>query len=171
MSPQMDQATAITRRQLLRRCAGTTLAVGAVGALTACGSTADAPSATTTSLPADGNLVYLDVAASERNLIARYTEIIAAHPQLAPRLQPLLQQHEEHLAATGVEVADPPALAPPSDIRSALGALRQAELTAAAERRESCQLASEPEFVRTLTFIAASEASHIAVLKSIGEGQ
>ncbi len=169
MSAKIDQATAITRRQLLRRCAGTTLAVSAVGALTACGSTAGTPLAPTADLPADGDLVYLDVATSERNLIARYTETLAAHPQLAPGLQPLLQQHEEHLAATGVQVPDPPTLAPPSDIRSALGALRQAELTAAVERRASCQRASEPELVRTLTFIAASEASHIAVLKSIGE--
>ena len=90
---------------------------------------------------------------------------------MAPSIEPLLRQHEEHLAATGVEVPDPPAQNPPSDLSAAIAALRQAELTAALERRESCLLASEPDFVRTLTFIAASEASHVAALKTVGRSQ
>lgn len=167
----MDLTPHLNRRRLLQHCAGATLAVAAAGTLAACGADTSIPEASTTNMPAGDDLVYLDVATSERHLIARYTETIAAFAQLAPSLEPLLRQHEEHLAATGVQVPDPPTQTPPSGLRAALGALRQAELTAAVERRASCLLADEPEFVRTLTFIAASEASHIAALRSIGQGQ
>ncbi|PHX60599.1 MAG: hypothetical protein CK552_05045 [Actinobacteria bacterium] len=158
----------LTRRQLLARSTGVAGAFAGAGVLSACGSGATTAGETAAIPVAAGSQINVDVATSERALIARYTATISAFAQLAPSLEPLLRQHEEHLAATGVEVPDPPAQTPPSDLSTAIAALRQAELTAALERRESCLLASEPDFVRTLTFIAASEASHVAALKTVG---
>ncbi|CAB4834707.1 MAG: hypothetical protein F2763_07950 [Actinobacteria bacterium] len=166
----------LTRRQILARSTGLAGVLAGAGVLSACGSgttTAGDTSAggTTASPVATGAQINVAVAISERALIAIYTATIGAFAQMAPSLEPLLRQHEEHLAATGVEVPDPPTQNPPSDWSAAIAALRQAELTAALERRESCLLASEPDFVRTLTFIAASEASHVAALKTIGRNQ
>lgn len=176
----------LTRRQLLARSTGLAGVFAGAGVLGACGSGATTAGDTTAgdttagdttaggsgaSPVATGAQINIAVATSERALIARYTATISAFPELAPSLEPLLRQHEEHLAATGVEVPDPPAQTPPSDLSVAIAALRQAELTAALERRESCLLASEPDFVRTLTFIAASEASHVAALKTVRQSQ
>ena len=176
----------LTRRQLLARSTGLAGVFAGAGVLSACGSGTTTGGATTAgdstaggtttggsgaSPVATGAQINIAVATSERALIALYTATISAFAQLAPSLEPLLRQHEEHLAATGVEVPDPPAQNPPSNFSAAIAALRQAELTAALERRESCQLASEPDFVRTLTFIAASEASHVAALKTVGRNQ
>ena len=172
----------LTRRQLLARSTGLAGVFAGAGVLSACGSGATTTGGTTTgdsttgdsttggsgaSPVATGAQINIAVATSERALIALYTATISAFAQLAPGLEPLLRQHEEHLAATSVEVPEPPAQTPPSDLSAAIAALRQAELTAALERRESCLLASEPDFIRTLTFIAASEASHVAALKLI----
>ncbi len=166
----------LTRRQLLARSTGLAGVFAGAGVLSACGSGAttaggSGAGGSGASPVATGAQINIAVATSERALIALYTATISAFAQLAPSLEPLLRQHEEHLAATGVEVPDPPAQNPPSDLSAAIAALRQAELIAALERRESCLLASEPDFVRTLTFIAASEASHVAALKTVGRNQ
>jgi len=161
----------LTRRQLLTRSTGLAGVFAGAGVLSACGSGAPTTSGTDASPAITGAQINVAVATSERALIARYTATISAFAQLAPSLEPLMRQHEEHLAATGVEVPDPPAQTPPSDLSVAIAALRQAELTAALERRESCLLVSDPDFVRTLTFIAASEASHVAALKTVGRNQ
>lgn len=161
----------LTRRQLLTRSTGLAGVFAGAGVLSACGSGATTAGATTASPVATGAQINVAVATSERALIASYNATISAFAQLAPSLEPLLRQHEEHLAATGAEVPEPPIQTPPSDLSAAIAALRQAELTAALERRESCLLASEPDFIRTLTFIAASEASHVAALKTIGRSQ
>ena len=171
----------LTRRQLLARSTGLAGVFAGAGVLSACGSGATtAGDSTTGDSKAGGSgaspvatdaQINIAVATSERALIALYTATISAFAQVAPSLEPLLRQHEEHLAATGVEVPDPPAQNPPSNLSAAIAALRQAELIAALERRESCLLASEPDFVRTLTFIAASEASHVAALKTVGRNQ
>lgn len=171
----------LTRRQLLTRSTGLAGVFAGAGVLSACGSGATTAGDSTdgnsgaggtgASPVATGAQINVAVATSERALIASYNATISAFAQLAPSLEPLLRQHEEHLAATGVEVPEPPIQTPPSDLSAAIAALRQAELTAALERRESCLLASEPDFIRTLTFIAASEASHVAALKTIGRSQ
>lgn len=165
-----EQPPAFSRRRLLARSAGATCALAGVGVLAACGTDGPSAGATTPAPMVDSGSVYLDVATSERALIARYTETIATFPQLATHLEPLLRQHVEHLAATGVDAPNPPPQDSPRGLTAAITALRQAELTAAVERRKSCLLATEPEFVRTLTFIAASEASHIAALKAVSQG-
>ncbi len=161
----------LTRRQLLTRSTGLAGVFAGAGVLSACGSGATTASGNEASPAISGAQVNVTVATSERALIAQYTSTISAFPQLTPSLEPLLRQHEEHLAATGVEVPDPPDQPPPSDLLVAIAALSQAELTAALERRESCLLASDPDFVRTLTFIAASEASHVAALKTVRQSQ
>ena len=181
----------LTRRQLLVRSTGLAGVFAGAGVLSACGSGATTAGDSTAGNSGAGDSaagdstaggsgaspvatdaqINIAVATSERALIALYTATISAFAQLAPSLEPLLRQHEEHLAATGVEVPDPPAQNPPSNLPAAIAALRQAELIAALERRESCLLASEPDFVRTLTFIAASEASHVAALKTVGRNQ
>ena len=167
MPSPTQQIPPLTRRQLLARSTGVACAFAGAGALAACGTDTVRPGAPAASLAVGSGSVSQAVATSERALIARYTETIAEFVQLAPSLEPLLRQHEEHLAATGVEVPEPPVHTPPSDLHAATSALRQAELSAAIERRESCLLATEPELIRTLTFIAASEASHVAALRAV----
>ena len=51
--------------------------------------------------PDADDAVRSDVSASEQRLLARYDATIAAFPALAGKLQPIRDQHAEHLAAMG----------------------------------------------------------------------
>lgn len=113
------------------------------------------------------------VAAAESGLIALYDATIAAFPVLATALTPLRDQHVDHrTAASGAaQSADAPNPAPAPAVAStasgALRALRDAERQAARDRRASCLAASDPASVRMLALIAASEASHLPVLRKL----
>jgi hypothetical protein len=159
---------ALTRRQGLLGV----LALGAFGglALSACSSPATldqtvAPSATAAPVP--------PAVADEHALITRYDATIAAFPALAAGLTAIRNQHGEHLVALGVAASAPVSTASdaplslPTDPRAAIGALIDAERAAMRQRIDACVAATEPETARTLTFIAASEGSHVPALKDL----
>lgn len=161
------RAHAITRRQGL---AGL-LALLPAGAVAACSSgaipVADVP-ATAEPTPE----LSSEVAAAEADLIARYDAVIATLAEGSDRVRSTLEairmQHAEHLSAlggapTGASVAGAEAVVG----SPAIAALVDAERQAAKARIGSCVEASDPELARTLAFIAASEASHVPVLRRL----
>jgi hypothetical protein len=117
--------------------------------------------------------------ASERELIARYTAVLAAMPALAAPLHPLLAEHAAHLSrlrgrlsVPGAPAGHPPrpgrpatsspAVVPPSRA-AALAWLRAAEDDASASLLRHLPVVS-PSFAQLLASIAASEATHALLL-------
>jgi hypothetical protein len=127
--------------------------------------------------PAPDVAVAREAIAGERLLIARHTAVLAALPGLAGQLRPVLAQHTEHLArlrarlrdpgtgtgATPTARATPAAPQVPHAPAAALASLRTAEDAAAAALVRHLSLVS-PSFAQLLASIAASEASHAALL-------
>ena len=125
--------------------------------------------------------VARDVIAGERLLIARYTAVLVATPGLAGQLHPVLVQHTEHLARLRARLRDPGAAARPARTgratpaappvphapAAALASLRTAEDAAAASLARHLSVVS-PSFAQLLASIAASEASHAALLRPRG---
>lgn len=119
--------------------------------------------------------------ASERDLIAHYTSVLAAMPALAAQLRPLLADHTDHLARLRGRLAGPQATAgpkaagpaggrprvPPTQA-AALAGLRTAEEAASASLLAQLQAAS-PSLAQLLASIAASEASHSLLLGLPGQ--
>lgn len=166
-SPLTPRRT-ITRRQGLLAAA----VLGSAGLLAACSSSSEPEEPTPTPSPTGA---MDESAASERNLVTQYDQVIAALPTLAAALSPLRAQHADHLAAlTGEPVAPASEQASavassggPVTAKSAVRTLIAAERAAARQRIEACVAATEPGLARTLAFIAASEASHIPALKDV----
>lgn len=108
-----------------------------------------------------------DAVARERALLASYDALLAAQPDLAPRLGPLREEHAAHLAALGAEQA--PATVPPSGAAPSpaaapgVAALVRAERDAAAAHAAATAAAS-PALAAVLAQLAASEASHPVAL-------
>lgn len=113
---------------------------------------------------------------SVRSLAAGHEAAVAAHPDLAARLDPLRETHRAHehalLTAIGrADLATPPSdaghWAPPTDDRSTpeevLASLGEAERAGWVEAREAC-LSAPPERVALLGSIAAARATHGEVL-------
>jgi hypothetical protein len=116
----------------------------------------------------------------ETLMISRYHAVLTAVPALAGSLDPLLQQHHEHLARLRSRLIEPnPAASrpehPPAVAASASGApvpgtpaaarayLRHAE-QAAAQALMGKLTAAPPSLAQLLASIAASEASHALLL-------
>jgi len=118
------------------------------------------------------------VIAAEENLIGMYQAAIGGDPGTSarlPLLRPLLAQHEQHLARLRARLIEPPGTtASPSARPSASAAstapapvstarLRAAERASAADLVE--RLATvQPALAQLLASIAASDATHVAVL-------
>lgn len=157
------------RTPLLTRRQGLTAAVllGPVALMAACGSddTAEAPTAAP-ERPAPA--LDATVAADEAQLIAHYDAVLASLPEgdSAVRATLLLirDQHAEHREALGGGSADEPVVLPD---QPSISSLMAAEKSAAKSRIRSCVEATDPELARVLTFIAASEASHVPALKDL----
>lgn len=127
-------------------------------------------SASPTSANSDTDTVRAQVAAAEGALVALYATTVAAFPELAAGLQPIMREHQAHLAAMGTGLATDaatPAGQPPATAAQALIALADAERRAAQQRREACVAASDDELARILALIAASEAAHVPALGEI----
>ena len=155
-----------TRRAVLAAAGG----VGVAGVLSGCSLfTPEEPA-----LPPDPLEPLL---ASAHQLITRYQEAISAHPDLAPRLQPIQQAHEAHAEAlqqligrspsppgTG-EAGSPPAPSPAADPDDAavLASLAELERAAAHQARLAC-LAAPAERTGLLGSITAARATHAEVL-------
>jgi hypothetical protein len=129
--------------------------------------------------------VLRDVIAAENEIIATYSAVLAAFPDLAPAVAPLRGQHQEHLAQLKGRLVVPPG-ARPSAAASASPAGRRghpaarppwasaAEAVAglrAAERAEAATLVARlasvpPSLAQLFASIGASEAAHAAVLQA-----
>lgn len=108
-----------------------------------------------------------EVAAGEQALIAQYKATIAAFPQLATSLTPIMEQHQAHLTAIAITAPSAVAATSAPTPRAALTALVDAERAGALARADSCRAATNADLARTLAFIAASEASHVPALREV----
>jgi len=126
--------------------------------------------------------VVSDAITVEARLIVHYGAVLAAVPDLADRLRPLLAQHHDHLARLRARLIIPPGSratgpaspgASPSPLRvpgtpaAALGYLRDAENAAAAAQLAHLA-AAPPSLAQLLASISASEATHAMTLGGHG---
>ena len=123
--------------------------------------------------------VLRDAIDGETLMISRYRAVLAAVPALAGPLDPLLQQHGEHLARLRARLiepstagrpehspavtASPAAVQAPGTPTAARAYLREAE-QAAAQALLGRLTAAPPSLAQLLASIAASEASHALLL-------
>jgi hypothetical protein len=108
-------------------------------------------------------------------LVDLYQATVAAYPDLADRLDPLLADHQTHLDAvrramgTPGPTASPSAAASPSasvqadDPDAAVAALHTAEQTGQASAQKAC-LAAPATYAALIGSIAACRATHVEVL-------
>jgi hypothetical protein len=111
---------------------------------------------------------------STRDLAARYAAVLAARPELADRLGPLLAAHQAHAetlagmvgrpgSAASAAAAWSPPQDPGQDPEQLLLGLREVELTAREEAAAAC-LAAPPDRASVLGSITAARATHAEVL-------
>ena len=165
----MSRATSahVSRRALLV----SSVPLGALGLITlsSCGSDAPVPEAIevqpTEPEQPDENLL------DELSLIGAYLGAIEAFPELRGTLTAIADQHRAHASELGATPEQlntitpiPPAAA---RIKPALGELIARERAAAELRADSANASTQADTVRALTFIAASESSHIPELRDI----
>lgn len=116
--------------------------------------------------------------AAEEDLVALYEAVEAAHPNLTPRLDPLLAHHRAHLSTLrlhyqpgtvptsptpGVSQPARPQPTAPGDLAKALGALHTAERRAAADRVRDVERVG-PGLAQLFASIGACETGHVAAL-------
>jgi hypothetical protein len=157
----------LRRRQLLAASA-TTLPLFA--ALTACAG--PDPLSGPPPLSADVR-VLLDAVTAEQNLIWIYNRTMASYSALAPTLTALLAEHQAHLAQLRAVIVEPPGRSVPRAVTSkpavpgtqsaALALLRATEQSASTAQLRRLAGAS-PALAQLYASIAASEATHVAVL-------
>ena len=123
-------------------------------------------SSTSTSAPGED---HRSSASIEQALIAAYDAVILAHPSLTGALRPIRDEHKAHLSACGVHGSTAPAVTATSTARAAISALITAEISAARAHSRAAHQAADSHWVRTLTFLAASEASHVPALRTVRE--
>lgn len=153
--------TALTRRTVLASLA----VLGTAGAVAACTGSSEPEPSEPTPTPAPPDL-RTDVADDEAALIALYDVVIAAYPAVSASAAAIREQHAEHLAALGTPSG--PAVAPetPTTPDKALRSLVSAERKAMRDRIAATAEA-DPELARLLTFIGASEGSHVPALRRV----
>lgn len=157
----------VSRRALLV----STVPLGAIGLLTvtSCGSDDPVPEAIevqpTQPEQPDENLL------DELSLIGAYLGAIESFPELRGTLTAIVDQHRAHASELGATPDQletitpiPPAAA---RIKPALGELIARERSSAELRADSANASPDADIVRALTFIAASESSHIPELRDI----
>jgi hypothetical protein len=127
--------------------------------------------------PAPDVTVATDAIAVETQLIARYGDVLAASPALAPTLRPLLSHHHEHLARlrsrlivpVGGQSLPTPRATPrptghvPGTHAAALGYLRDAE-DAASGALLTHLATAPPSLAQLLASISAADATHALIL-------
>ena len=119
---------------------------------------------------------------TEQALIARYRSAMAGSPGLAGTLGPLLAQHREHLARLTSMLIEPPAAARPARPRRRPPARRARDPPRRPRSPPSrrprpprpapwpARLAlAPPALAQLLASIAASEASHALLLRTVDE--
>lgn len=160
----------LTRRALVV----SSIPIGAFGllTLTGCGSGEPAPEAIqvqpTEPEQPDENLL------DELSLVGAYLGAIEAFPDLRGTLTAIADQHRAHASELGATPEQLQGISPipPAAARAkpALGELIARERAAADLRAESANASTDAETVRALTFIAASESSHIPELRDVRRG-
>ncbi len=158
----------LSRRTLLL---SSSAALGALslGVLSACGNDDGSPEAIEIqpSAPEQPDENLLD----ELSLIGAYLGAIEAFPELRGTLTSIADQHSAHaseLGATSEQIASVVPIAPAAArIKPVLAELIARERAGAELRAEAAQSSQDSERVRTLTYIAASEASHIPELRDV----
>lgn len=161
-----------SRHVLGRRTVLTLAALTPVALVVSCGDSAAEQA------QASDDPVRADAIADEQRLIDSYRSAIAAHPDLADQLGPILTQHQAHSldlggpqAPTAPSAAESQSASPGSasaggvpTASETITALREAERAAAAARIAGCGRAGTTELARLLSLIGASEAQHVAEL-------
>ena len=120
-----------------------------------------------------GVRVLLDAVTAEQNLIWIYNRTMASYSALAPTLTALLAEHQAHLAQLRAMIVEPPGRSVPRTVTSkpavpgtqgaALALLRATEQSASTAQLRRLAGAS-PALAQLYASIAASEATHVAVL-------
>lgn len=150
----------------------------------------EAPAAATPDTPARGVAILREAIAAKQETIALYNAVRAAHPRLAPRLDPLIRDNAAHVAELKRRLIEPahrarsglsrqqeaPAnrqrpqngpLPVPRRRAAALATLRSAERTAARVHVEQLRGVT-PSLAQLLASIAACEATHVVALRKHG---
>lgn len=119
-----------------------------------------------------------DLIVAEDALVATYARVVSTFSALSPAAPPLLRQHQEHLAALRARLVIPAGAAPsasamprahpagvpfPGSAHAAVAYLRAAEHAQAAALTARLTTVT-PSLAQLLASIAASEASHAALL-------
>lgn len=157
----------VSRRALV--VSGIPVAVLGIAALSSCGSDEPVPEAIEVqpSEPETPEENVLD----ELSLIGAYLGAIDAFPELRGSLTAIADQHRAHataLGATPEQLQGISPIAPASArIKPALAELIARERAAADLRADAANAGTDPDTVRSLTYIAASESSHIPELRDI----
>ena len=144
----------------------------AATALTACGGGDPAPEPIEIepSEPPEQDETLLD----ELALIGAYEGTIAVHSELRGSLSTIAEQHRAHARELGATEDDLAAIDPippqAANAEEAVANLIKRERRAAEQRAKAAEQAEQTERVRALTFIAASESSHVPELKDIRSG-
>jgi len=117
--------------------------------------------------------VLLDAVTAEQNLIWIYNRTMASYSALAPTLTALLAEHQAHLTQLRAMIVEPPGRSVPRTVTSkpavpgtqsaALALLRATEQSASTAQLRRLAGAS-PALAQLYASIAASEATHVAVL-------
>ncbi|MEU6370705.1 hypothetical protein ABZ876_34560 [Streptomyces sp. NPDC046931] len=164
----------LRRRSLFASAAGAALVAGCTGALDPAGPGRGSSAA---------DRARARAARDSEKLAERYAAVIAAHPALAARLEPLRVQVVRHAHAFGSRAgtsaspsasaspstsASPAAPAVPADPKAALAGLAQAE-RALADRRTDALLKVPGELARLMASVAAAGAAHVYLLTEGGQ--
>ena len=139
-------------------------------ALTACAR--PSPLASPPPLSADVQVLFA-AAFAEENLVSLYKRTMASYSALAPELAPLLAEHLAHLAQLRARIIEPPGKRVPHTVTSrppipatrtaAIALLRTAEQAASTAQLRRLP-GAPPSLAQLYASIAASEATHVAVL-------
>ena len=148
---------------------GIPVAVLGIATLSSCGSDEPVPEAIEVqpSEPETPEENLLD----ELSLIGAYLGAIDTFPELRGSLTTIADQHRAHATALGATPEQLQGIAPiapaAARMKPALAELIARERAAADLRADSANTSSDPDTVRSLTYIAASESSHIPELRDI----
>ena len=107
---------------------------------------------------------------NELQLVATYRTALAARPDMAAVLEPIMAAHQEHADALAAGLPDPSSAMPsqsPSKGTDVVVMLREAERMAVAMRTSSATRAVDPDLAALLSWISASEAQHVAMLVAV----
>lgn len=160
--------------RLLTRRRGLVLltVLGPIGLLAACSSeSVSTPTVSASDAAAATPGPASDVAAEERQLIALYDATISELPAGPSPERTLLErirgEHAAHLSAltdaSGPTEESVDLATAPVSLRDLIGAERRATRS----RVSACVETSDPELARVLALIGASEAGHVAALRSL----